>query len=818
MPKLTYTIDGQEHVVDVEDSCSIGRDPTNSIGLESEAGASRRHCQIIKLQKSYELADLGSTNGTKVNGKTVKRHRMAHGDSIEIGSTTLRFTTEEGGGDGVDLEGFEEEISLEEPGGGGGGAAAAPSGECYLAYAGGSKDGQKVALDQDRVTFGRKPSCTVPLDDSNVSGYHCEITREGGAYVLRDLGSTNGTLLDGEPVSEIALQHGGRIRVGSTRLVFLDPTVADFEKAMSAVDDLGSEWGLLRAEMDLSRVQKARRSQMVTIGALFVLLAGTGYVLVAHPELLREKKVLELETIEGNQIEDFSFEELASGWAVADGTPTEWSNEEGDAAQGSRYMSVTRDGSAGVPATVWFEDDAFTVSPGSVYEFGAQVRAADGGHGGVRVRWVGAEGVVTGYSSTGLRSGSEWGNAISKAVPPAETRSAHIELINAGDGAAHFDDVFFNSASGSAEAASATDGTLSLAAGHGGHISILRDSGPLLADAAVVGGLFDPDALATGRRPARAGSGSIGDVSNDGTGVKVTGKTLDPKSNELREYEVSVSLEGGRFVNINATLPEGAALTGILPTAVVREGLSVEIKGQRIIRISTTRMLDGVTRLLIGDRKQFAIKAVSGMARVVLVEGKNGYEFGLAGDGGPLSVQIDTDTGKIKERLQQVKGEADDDYRQKRHGKAIVLYGQLMSGVAEGHADYDLASKRIAQLEKNGKDALATLTALSADATRFNHDRELERTADQAEELATRYEGHSIGEGATALVAKIAGVRAERHTHIAEREAAPLLRRAQDFQNIGKKTLAAAFYRDVVARFEGTDAASKAQAALEKLK
>src|SRR4029077_3071091 len=121
------------------------------------------------------------------------------------------------------------------------------SDQCVLVFAGGDKDGQKIPLDKPRITFGRNAKNTVQLADNGASGFHAEIAREGGAYVLRDLGSTNGTLVDGEPISETALQHGARIRMGATRFVFVDPTVSDFEKAMAAVGDVGSGGGRRRA-------------------------------------------------------------------------------------------------------------------------------------------------------------------------------------------------------------------------------------------------------------------------------------------------------------------------------------------------------------------------------------------------------------------------------------------------------------------------------------------------------------------------------------------------------------------------------------------
>ena len=53
MPKLTWTAGGERKSVDVTDSCSIGRVPENTVALPDEAGASRRHCQILKIRDGF---------------------------------------------------------------------------------------------------------------------------------------------------------------------------------------------------------------------------------------------------------------------------------------------------------------------------------------------------------------------------------------------------------------------------------------------------------------------------------------------------------------------------------------------------------------------------------------------------------------------------------------------------------------------------------------------------------------------------------------------------------------------------------------------
>ncbi len=81
-------------------------------------------------------------------------------------------------------------------------------------------DGNRVGVDEaEPVTIGRLPECGVILSDPNVSRRHAEVRRMGDDVVVSDLGSTNGTRVNGVPVREQHLANGDEITVGSTTLV-----------------------------------------------------------------------------------------------------------------------------------------------------------------------------------------------------------------------------------------------------------------------------------------------------------------------------------------------------------------------------------------------------------------------------------------------------------------------------------------------------------------------------------------------------------------------------------------------------------------------
>jgi len=69
---------------------SLGRDPGNDMVL-TDAGVSLRHARVEDRGDAWVVVDLGSTNGTQVNGTRVQEQGVAHGDRIVLGRTVLRF-------------------------------------------------------------------------------------------------------------------------------------------------------------------------------------------------------------------------------------------------------------------------------------------------------------------------------------------------------------------------------------------------------------------------------------------------------------------------------------------------------------------------------------------------------------------------------------------------------------------------------------------------------------------------------------------------------------------------------------------------------
>jgi hypothetical protein len=80
--------------------------------------------------------------------------------------------------------------------------------------------GRKEEITSPRVVLGRSRTCDVHVADVNVSRRHAEIRQEGATYWIVDLGSTNGTLLNGKRVERERLRDGDTITLGSSEVVF----------------------------------------------------------------------------------------------------------------------------------------------------------------------------------------------------------------------------------------------------------------------------------------------------------------------------------------------------------------------------------------------------------------------------------------------------------------------------------------------------------------------------------------------------------------------------------------------------------------------
>jgi len=204
----------QEFVLTEGATATIGRLASNDICIP-EQHVSRQHAVINYRDGIFMITDLGSANGTFVNDKQLTEpFPLAHGDEIRLYVPTLQFSatvSEE------DQRKAEEQGTLI--------TASVSTGKGKLIITTGPQEGHTIPLMLNQVTVGRatsKSTWEVGLQDPSVSRPHARMELVDTTWVLYDLGSANGTLVNSVPVNEKGrpLRDGDIITFGATLVLF----------------------------------------------------------------------------------------------------------------------------------------------------------------------------------------------------------------------------------------------------------------------------------------------------------------------------------------------------------------------------------------------------------------------------------------------------------------------------------------------------------------------------------------------------------------------------------------------------------------------
>ncbi len=109
---------------------------------------------------------------------------------------------------------------------------------------------KEVPLTQERTTVGRRPYNDVVIDNLAVSGEHAVFVLSGDDVLVHDLGSTNGTYVNGKPIKQQTLRNGDLVEMGKYKIRFLqDAPVSGYDKALAFANStlLGERQGPLTA-------------------------------------------------------------------------------------------------------------------------------------------------------------------------------------------------------------------------------------------------------------------------------------------------------------------------------------------------------------------------------------------------------------------------------------------------------------------------------------------------------------------------------------------------------------------------------------------
>lgn len=219
---------GVQFPLPVNETCVIGGSSTADITISDDV-VSRNHAQVVVQGDTVILEDLGSTNGTFVNGSKIARAKITTDDAILVGLTILNLVNESGPDSFREsTAGFEPPSLVEDK--------AWPATETRentrrfaqfaLLVVQGANKGTKFSLPLDSgVIIGAGRNADIALDDDVASRKHAQIWVQKGKVQVTDLGSTNGTYLNGRKVHRASLTTSDQLLIGRTILQIIDVTI-----------------------------------------------------------------------------------------------------------------------------------------------------------------------------------------------------------------------------------------------------------------------------------------------------------------------------------------------------------------------------------------------------------------------------------------------------------------------------------------------------------------------------------------------------------------------------------------------------------------
>lgn len=208
LPRLVMP-NGQEIIL--KGQMSLGRSVETDIRLDDTI-ASRKHAVIDVVGEQVTLTDLNSSNGTYVNELKIGASMTLHdGDRVRIGNTTLVFKAAAVSFAETNKVASPLEQPLQE------GTVVWQSGAAPMTLVRG--DGSEFGLNRS-VRIGRNKENDIDFpEDTSASQFHCKIDVIAGQALIADLGSSNGTWVNGKKIhNPVTLKHGDKILVGDSVL------------------------------------------------------------------------------------------------------------------------------------------------------------------------------------------------------------------------------------------------------------------------------------------------------------------------------------------------------------------------------------------------------------------------------------------------------------------------------------------------------------------------------------------------------------------------------------------------------------------------
>ena len=214
-----------------QEETTIGRNDMNTIHIDNLA-VSSKHARVLMIGKKVILEDLGSTNGTTVNGKEASKHILQHGDVIGVGKHTLTFIIQ----DGVDrpmpaAEEPEDDMektmiissaAREEMMGQSSSSTSASMMLGTIQFISGPLMGKNIDLKASLTSIGKGDGCKIKVKGLLVGKQAAVITRRPTGYHIAYVEGMSKVKVNGETVdsSPRTLKDGDIIELSDTKMEF----------------------------------------------------------------------------------------------------------------------------------------------------------------------------------------------------------------------------------------------------------------------------------------------------------------------------------------------------------------------------------------------------------------------------------------------------------------------------------------------------------------------------------------------------------------------------------------------------------------------
>lgn len=789
---------GEREVPLDKDELGIGRTAQNDISLKVPE-ASREHCRILREGDAWFVEDLQSSNGTRVNGRKVTKFELQDGDEISIGAATMRFLESEVVDDlgEISLEEPDEvelEITLDE--------------DAWLRFGNTDREGEKVEL-TGRITIGRKSTNSISLKEHGVSGTHAEVISRGGEWVLRDLGSTNGIVVDGEKVDEAVLEAGSQIRIGSVHFI---AAIGGSEGDGSLVETLMVEEMPLDDEVfAISEKNFQRRQKAAFLGWLVVFglgLAAAGYWFMQGSS--QQSGTAKPIRIAGNLITEgasFELKEDREDYLVTESPALEFEESDRRAHSGTHALEIRAKGGDG-RQDILFEETLGAIGNSDLLTISAYMRSSGlDGRGGLSLIWLDDRQRPIRHSRLNVAEGSSSFEKLEGTFRvPNGMRGAQFAIsVSNATGKLVVDDVAVVKVRREERSTLMNQG-FELVVEPNGRLTLLRDAIEILAD------------------------GELRIQSGD----KWLSRQDDFACEDCRVENGSARLKGlleGAEVSISADARDGG-FSCEFKTSAPTEDQSVVLSvpaGDDVVTVGedgTRRHVDpferaGVMAVVVGSgvravEIQFEAPQKVSFARI---EGESRLLLPLQDGACRFNLKVDfSDANEAAQAAMKAAERAD--IVEKKYGEAIGLYQGVVDRFPFRKDLVQRAERRLSDLRRSGEAEADALEARLRDIVffrRFSYD-----GADfqaEANSLASRYAGSAIAERAQSLSGELAKAMMESESADHERLARNHLERGRDLLKPGQSmpVLARGFFRSVLDLAPDSEWAEAARTELEKI-